>query len=171
MKKLLFLILICFLTSNGVFAQSLGKMTLGCKRADIPISLPSGFDICKINTSNHLKYTTNKGDEYVSIYLDDNIVYKIEMHKRVCYDASEDKFLSLLEEIVMQLYESWGEPYYVGENIYWQFQTSKATFSYTVYTSQSDLDPARFYGSAPYLVTFYQCYADIKLEKKTNLFE
>lgn len=170
MKKFLFLILICFMTCNGVLAQSLGKMTLGCKRTDIPLSLPSDIRICKTSTSNQLTYTSSKGDEYVSFYLNDNIVYKIEMHKFIGFGSDANKIKSKLEEVVMSLYETWGEPSYVGENFYWKFPTSKGTFSYTVSTSQTDLDPLKFSGSSA-LTTFYTCYADIKLEKKTNLFE
>lgn len=170
MKKFLFLILICYMTCNGVFAQSLGKMTLGCKRTDIPLSLPRDFRICKTSTSNQLTYTTSKGNEYVSFYLNDNIVYKIEMHKFIGFGSDANKIKSKLEEVVMSLYETWGEPSYIGENFYWKFPTSKGIFSYSVTTSQTDLDPLKFSGSSA-LTTFYECYADIKLEKKTNLFE
>lgn len=70
----------------------------------------------------------------------------------------------------MNLYETWGEPSYVGENIYWYFYGSKATFNYTVSTSTVDMDPLNLYGSG--ITTYYKCYADIKLEKRTsNLFE
>ena len=170
MKKILFLILICFITSNGIFAQSLGKMTLGCKRTDIPLSLPRDFRTCKTSTSNQLTSTTSKGDEYVKFYLNDDIVYKIEMHKFIGFGSDANKIKGNLEEVVMNLYETWGEPSYVGENFYWKFPTSKGTFSYTVSTSQTDMDPLKFSGSSV-LTTFYECYADIKLEKTTSLFE
>ena len=170
MKKFLFLMLISFLACSGAYAQSLGKMTLGCKRYDIPLSLPSGFNVNKTNIDNQLTYTTSKGDEYVSFYLENNIVYKITMHKFVEYTTNADKVNSKLEELIMNLYETWGEPSYVGENIYWNFSGSKATFSYTVSTSTVDNDPLNLYGSG--LTTYYKCYADIKLEKRTsNLFE
>ena len=81
-KKFLF-ILFCLLTCNGIFAQSLGKMTLGCSRADIQQTLPKSFRVCKANTPNKVTYATNEGDEYVSFYLDNNLVNKIEMHKFV----------------------------------------------------------------------------------------
>lgn len=159
------------MTCNGAFAQSLGKMTLGCKRIDIPLSLPSGFNINTTNTDNELTYTTKKGDERVSFYLENKIVYKIIMHKFVVYTTNANEVTSKLEELVMNLYETWGEPSYVGENIYWNFPTSKATFSYTVSTSTAEMDPLRYSGTSG-LTTFYRCYVDIKLEKRTsNLFE
>lgn len=161
--------MICYMTCNGVFAQSLGKMTLGCHRYDIPTSLPSGFNICKTNTDSQLTYTTSKGNEYVSFYLENKIVYKIIMHKFVEYTSNANEITSKLEELLMNLYETWGEPSYVGENIYWNFPTSKATFSYSVSTSQLP-DPLRYSGHSS--VTTYNCYADIKLEKRSsNLFE
>ena len=170
MKKFLFLMLISFLACSGSYAQSLGKMTLGCHRYDIPTSLPTGFKICKIHTDNQLTYATSKGDENVSFYLENNIVYKITMHKFVEYTTNADEVNSKLEELIMNLYETLGEPSYVGENIYWNFSGSKATFSYTVSTSTADMDPLNLYGSG--LTTYYKCYADIKLEKRTsNLFE
>lgn len=170
MKKFLILMLTCFLACNCAYAQSLGKMTLGCKRYDIPLSLPSGFNVNTTNTDNQLTYTTSRGDEYVSFYLENKIVYKIIMHKFVEYTTNANEITSKLEELLMNLYETWGEPSYVGENIYWNFPSSKATFSYTVSTSTADMDPLRYSGSSR-LTTFYRCYADIKLEKRTNLFE
>ena len=171
MKKVLFLVLVSLLFCNSVFAQSLGKMTLGCKRTDIPFCLPSDFKICKTNTDNLLTYTTSKGDEQVSFYLENKIVYKIIMHKFVDYSSNANKITSKLEELLMNLYETWGEPSYVGENIYWNFPTAKATFSYTVSTSTVEMDPLRYSGTSG-LTTFYRCYADIKLEKRSsNLFE
>ena len=155
---------------NGIFAQSLGKLTLGSKRSDVIYRLPKGFHVCKTRTDNQLTYATDKGDEYVSIYFKDGIVQKISMHKFVEYTTDENELKSKLEELIMNLYETWGEPSYVGENIYWNFPGSKATFSYTVSTSTTDMDPLRYSGSSR-LTTFYRCYADIKLEKKTNLFE
>lgn len=169
MKKILF-ILTCFMVCNGVFAQSLGKMTLGCNRTEIPQSLPRSFDVCRSNAPNKLTYTTSKGDEYVTFYLINNIVNKIEMHKFVGYGSDANKIKSKLEELVMNLYEMWGEPSYIGENIYWNFSASKVTFSYTVSTSTLELDPLRMSGTSG-LTTFYNCYADIKLEKKANFFE
>ncbi len=164
MKKFIFFVLICYMTSNSVFAQSLGRMTLGCTRADIQSSLPKGFNICKTSTSNQLTYSTsNDGSEYVSFYLKDNIVYKIVMHKFMGMATTNKEVDSKLEDVFMNLCESWGEPSYVGENIYWNFSTSKATFSYTVSKSQFQ----GLYG----LETYYTCYADIKLEKRTSLFE
>lgn len=169
MKKFI-LILICSVICSGTFAQSLGRMTLGCTRADISSSLPNGFNICKTNTSNQLTYSTSKGDEYVSFYLNDNIVYKIVMHKYVYFSSNANDIESKLEELFMNLYEMWGEPSYTGENIYWNFPTSKATFSYTVSSKQTEMDPLRLSGTSG-LTTFYTCYADIKLEKRTSLFE
>lgn len=170
--KRFFLLFICCVICNGIFAQSLGKMTLGCKRADIPLSLPRGYNVCKTSTDNQLTYATDKGDEYVSFYLKDGIVCKITMHKFVEYTTNADELKSKLEELIMNLYETWGEPSHVGENIYWNFSNSKATFSYTVSTSTVDMDPLRYSGTSGY-TTFYKCYADIKLEKRTNtsLFE
>lgn len=168
MKKFLFLILICYMTCNGVFAQSLGKMTLGCKRTDIPLSLPSGFNICKTNTSNQLTYTTNNTNEYVSFYLKDNIVDKIVMNKFIAVELNTNNLKSKLEEVIINLYDTWGEPSYVGENIYWKFPTSKATFSYTISTDQL-ADPLGFSGGTS--VTRYKCYAEIKLERTASLFE
>lgn len=163
MKKILF-ILTCFMVCNGVFAQSLGKMTLGCNRTEIPQSLPKGFNICKTNTSNQLTYINSKdGSEFVSFYLNDNIVYKIVMHKFVGIGFSTQEIKSKIEDVFVNLCETWGEPSYVGENIYWQFPTSKATFSYTVAENS-------WYGPHG-IETDYTCYIDIKLEKRTNLFE
>ena len=163
MKKVI-LILICCVVCGGTIAQSLGRMTLGCTRADIPSSLPNGFNICKTNTSNQLTYSTSSdGSEYVSFYLRDNIVYKIVMHKFLGMATSNNEVNSKLEAIFMDLCETWGEPSYVGDNIYWNFSTSKATFSYTVSKSQFQ----GLYG----LETYYTCYADIKLEKRSSLFE
>ena len=159
--KLLFFILVTLISCNSVFAQSLGKMTLGCKRADIPLSLPKGFNVCKTNTSNQLTYG-NSGYDYVSFYLNDNIVTKIEMH-RFLLGFNTTHIESQLEEIFISLCETWGEPSYVGENIYWYFPTSKATFSHTVTTEQ-------FYGPHG-IETQYNGYITIKLEKRTNLFE
>lgn len=170
MRKIIFAILVIFMVCNGVVAQSLGKMTLGCKRADIPLSLPRGFNICKTNTNNQLIYTTNKGDEHISFYLENNIVYKIVMHKFVDDTSNANKLNSKLEELLMNLYGAWGEPSYVGENVYWNFPSSKCTFSYVVSTQTLELDPLRFSGTSG-LTTFYKCYADIKLEKIKNLFE
>ncbi|MBR5241312.1 MAG: hypothetical protein IKW05_05190 [Muribaculaceae bacterium] len=169
MRKFLFIIA-CYMVCNGMFAQSLGKMTLGCNRSEISQSLPSGFNICKTNTNTQVKYTTSKGNEYVTFYLTNNIVNRIEMHKFVAFGSDANHIKSKLEELVMNLYEMWGEASYVGENFYWQFPASKGTFSYTVTTEQTDLDPLRLSGTSG-LTTFYTCYADIKLEKKTNLFE
>ena len=76
MKKILF-ILVCLLACNGIFAQSLGKMTLGCSRADIPQTLPKDFRVCKANAPSKVTYATNKGDEYVSFYLNNDFVVKI----------------------------------------------------------------------------------------------
>lgn len=170
--KRFFLLFICCVICNGIFAQSLGKMTLGCKRTDIPFSLPRGYNVCKTSTDNQLTYATDKGDEYVSFYLKDGIVYKITMHKFVEYATNADELKSKLEELIMNLYETWGEPSHVGENIYWNFPSSKATFSYIVSTSTGDMDPLRLSGTSG-RTTFYKCYADIKLEKRTNtsLFE
>jgi hypothetical protein len=145
-------------------------MTLGCKRTDIPLSLPSNIRICKTSTNNQLTYTSSKGDEYVSFYLNDNIVYKIEMHKFVEFGSDANRVKSKLEELMMNLYEMWGEPSHIGENIYWQFPASKATVSYTVSTSQAEMDPLRLSGSSA-ITTFYRCYADIVLERRANLFE
>lgn len=170
MKKFLFLILICFTTYNVVFAQSLGKMTLGCKRYDIPFSLPSVFNVNTTNTEKQLTYTTKHGNENVSFHLENGIVHKITMHVFVGHTTNANEITSRLEEILMNLYETWGEPSYVGENVYWYFPGSKATFSYTVSTYTVDNDPLNLYGSG--LTTYYKCYADIKLEKRTsNLFE
>lgn len=163
MRKLLF-ILVCYMVCNGVFAQSLGKMTLGCNRSEVAKSLPSGFNICKTNTSNQLTYFKSKdGSEYVSFYLSDNIVYKIVMHKFIGLGASTQQMKSKIEDVFISLCDTWGEPSYIGENIYWQFPASKATFSYNVTSSQ-------FHGLYG-LETQYSCYVDIKLEKRTNLFE
>lgn len=170
MRKIFIIISLCCLVCNGLHAQSLGKMTLGCKRSEIPYNLPTGFSVCKNNSPSQLTYATSKGDEFVSFYLKDYVVYKIEMHKYVGYGSDPNLITSKLEEIIMELYDSWGEPSYVGENIYWQFPGSKATFSYTVSTSQAVMDPLRYSGSYA-VTTFYKCYADIKLEKKGNLFE
>lgn len=170
MKKFLFLMLISFLACSGAYAQSLGKMTLGCKRYDIPLSLPSGFNVNTTNTEKQLTYTTKQGNENVSFHLENGIVHKITMHKFVGHTTNANEITSRLEELLMNLYETWGEPSYVGENIYWNFSGSKATFSYTVSTSTVDMDPLNLYGSG--LTTYYECYADIKLEKRTsNLFE
>lgn len=164
MKKVLLVIMICYMTCNGVFAQSLGKMTLGCKKTDIPLSLPSGFNICKTNTSNQLTYVKRKdGSEYVSFYLSDNIVYKIVMHKFIGMGASTQQMKSKIEDVFISLCDMWGEPSYIGENIYWQFPASKATFSYNVTSDQ-------FYGLYG-IETVYSCDVDIKLEKRTNIFE
>lgn len=168
MKKFLFFILICYMPCNGIFAQSLGKMTLGCKRADIPASLPSGFNICKTNTNNQLTYATNNTNEYVSFYLKDNIVDKIVMNKFIADELNVNNIKSKLEEVILNLYETWGEPSYVGENIYWRFPTSKATFSYTISTDQL-ADPLGFSGSTS--VTRYISYVEIKLEKTSSFFE
>lgn len=169
MKKILF-ILVCHLVCNGIFAQSLGKMTLGCSRADIQQTLPKSFRVCKANTPNKVTYATNEGDEYVSFYLDNNLVNKIEMHKFVEFGSDANRVKSKLEELMLNLYEMWGEPSYIGENIYWQFPASKATVSYTVSTSQAEMDPLRMSGSSA-ITTFYRCYADIVLERKANFFE
>lgn len=168
MKKVLLVIMICYMTCNGVFAQSLGKMTLGCKRTDIPISLPSGFNICKTNTDNQLTYTTKQGNENVSFYLENGIVHRITMHKFIDSGLNLNNIKSKLEEVILSLYETWGEPSYIGENIYWQFPTSRATLTYDVTTSQL-ADPLRYSGQS--YVTTYHCYMDIKLEKRTNIFE
>ena len=169
MRKLLLFILIGFIACNIATAQSLGRMTLGCKRTDIPLSLPKGFNVCKTNTSNQLTYTTDKGNEHVSFYLNNGIVYKIEMHKFIGSGYNPNNFKGGLEEIIMNLYEIWGEPSYIGENIYWQFSTSKATFSHKISSFNMQMrDP---HTGAP-VPTYYTCYADIKLEKRTsNLFE
>ncbi len=169
MKKILFL-LACFMVCNGVFAQSLGKMTLGCNGTEVPQSLPKDFNICKTITSDQLTYTTNDVNEYVTFYLTNNIVNKIEMRKFVGCGTDTNYIESQLEELVMNLYEMWGEPSYIGENVYWNFPASKATFSYTVHTDIIDSDPFRLYGTYG-IVTIYKCYAKIKLEKKANLFE
>lgn len=92
------------------------------------------------------------------------------MHKFVGFGSDANNIKNKLEELVMNLYEMWGEPSYIGENIYWNFSASKAIFSYTVSTSTLELDPLRMSGT-PGLTTFYKCYADIKLEKKANFFE
>ena len=169
MKKFLYFILLCLISCNGAFAQSLGKMTLGCSRIDVVLSLPKGFNICKTNTSNQLTYTTSNGDEYVSFYLNNNnIVYKIVMHKFVGNERNTDNIKSRLEELMMNLCENWGKPSYIGENIYWQFPASKATLIYTISTSYI-ADPLRFSGTSG--ITSYICYADIKLEKRTSMFE
>ena len=88
MKKFLFLMLISFLACSGAYAQSLGKMTLGCKRYDIPLSLPSGFNVNTTNTENQLTYTTKQGNENVSFYLENGVVHKITMHKFI--DSGRD---------------------------------------------------------------------------------
>lgn len=168
MKKVLFIILIFLTTYNGVFAQSLGKMTLGCKRYDIPLSLPSGFNVNTTNTENQLTYTTKQGNENVSFYLENGVVHKITMHKFIDSGMDINRIKSKLEEVILSLYEAWGEPSYIGENIYWQFPTSKATLTYNVSTLQLD-DPLRYSGHSS--VTTYRCYMDIKLEKRTNIFE
>ena len=166
MKKFIFFVLICYMTCNSALAQSLGKMTLGCTKAEIQSSLPSGFNFCKTNTSSQVTYsTTNDGSgysEYVSFYLKDNIVYKILMHKWGLA-FNEHSVNSRLEDVFVSLCETWGEPSYVGENIYWNFSTSKATFSYTVSKEQ-------FYGVHG-IETQYIYHIDIKLEKRTSLFE
>lgn len=168
MKKFLLFILSCFMAYNGAFAQSLGKMTLGCHRYDIPTSLPSGFKICKTSTENLLTYTTSNGDEYVSFYLENGIVYKITMHKFIGKGSDTNGIKSKLEDTIISLYDSWGEPSYIGENIYWHFPSSKATVTYDI-TSTTLADPLRFSGYSS--VTTYYCYMDIRLEKRTNLFE
>lgn len=164
--KLLFFILVTLISCNSVFAQSLGKMKLGCKRSEVTFSLPKGYNICKTNTNNQLTYTTSQGNEYVSFYFDNNIVYKIIMHKYIGGGRDTNEIKSKLEELIMSLYETWGEPTYIGENVYWQYPTAKITFSYnisTLYTpSLSPYEPD---------ITTYFCYADIKLEKRHNLFE
>ena len=169
MKKILF-ILVCLLACNGIFAQSLGKMTLGCSRADIPQTLPKDFRVCKANAPSKVTYATNKGDEYVSFYLNNDFVVKIEMHRFVEFGSDANRVKSKLEELMLNLYEMWGEPSHIGENIYWQFPASKATVSYTVSTSQAVMDPLRMSGSSA-ITTFYRCYADIVLERKANFFE
>lgn len=172
MKKVLILICFC-LIYNVATAQSLGKMTLGCKRTEIPLSLPKGFHKCTKSTNTQLTYSTENGDEYVSFNLNNSIVDKIEMHKFVGLSSDVNEIKSKLEELLFNLYEMWGEPSYVGENIYWQFQGSKATFSYTVSSYQVQLPSSTFiWDNSTYLATNYKCYADIKLEKKSsNLFE
>lgn len=143
-------------------------MTLGCKRYDIPLSLPSGFKICKINTDNQLTYTTSKGNEYVSFYLENGIVHRIIMHKFIGSGSDTNGIKSKLEDTIISLYDSWGKPTYIGENIYWHFPASKATITYDITTSTLN-DPLRMSGYSS--VTYYYCYMDIKLEVKANLFE
>lgn len=160
--------LISFIACSGAYAQSLGKMTLGCKRYDIPLSLPSGFNVNTINTENQLTYTTKQGNENVSFYLENGIVHRITMHKYIDSGLDLNSIKSKLEEVILSLYETWGEPSYIGENIYWQFPSSRATLTYDVSTSQL-ADPLRYSGHSS--VTRYCCYMDIKLEKRTNIFE
>ena len=165
MRKIIFAIFIIFMVCNGVCAQSLGKMTLGCKRADIPLSLPRDFNICKTNTNNQLKYVNSKDEnEYISFYLNNNIVYKIVMHKNLGLTFSSQDIKSKVEDIYVSLCDTWGEPTFVGENIYWQFPTSKGTFSYTVTTDQ-------FYGRYGNIESQYIGNVDIKLEMRSHLFE
>ena len=167
--KRFFLLFICCVICNGIFAQSLGKMTLGCKRSDIPFSLPNGYNVCKTSTDNQLTYTTAQGNEYVSFYLNNGIVHTIIMHKHIGNGSDTNGFKSKLEDTILSLYELWGEPSYIGENIYWHFPTSKATITYEV-TSSTMPDPLMFSGYS--YVTTYHCYMDIKLEKRTrNIFE
>ena len=170
MKKFLYFILLCLISCNDAFAQSLGKMRLGCSRIDVVMNLPKGFNICKTNTNNQLTYATSEGDEYVSFYLTNGIVYKILMHKSIERGFDSSSVKSKLEDTIISLCDSWGKPSYVGENIYWNFPSSKATFSYTISSTQMEMDPLRFSGSSV-IKTFYKCYADIKLEKRTSMFE
>lgn len=163
MKKFLYFILLCLISCNGAFAQSLGRIALGCSRIDVVLNLPKRFNVCKNNTSELLTYTSNGGCEYLSIYFKDNLAHKIVMHKFIGLSSSSSSAKSKLEDVVMDLCQTWGQPSYTGEKIYWLFPSAKATFSHTTTSSQ-------FHG--PYgLETEYSCYVDIILEKRSSLFE
>lgn len=172
MRNFFLLISFIVLACNGLYAQSLGKMSLGCNRRDIPLTLPNGYNRCTTNTNSELTYTTADGNSNVSFHLSDNVVCKIVMHKFVDDYGEIDRIKSKVEELFIELYDMWGEPSYIGENVYWQFEGAKATFTYTIatYQMQVPVNPSDLF-SATYLKTFYRCYADIKLEKKSSSFE
>ena len=174
MKKYLFLIYISILVCYNGHAQSLRGISLGDNRMMGVLNLPDKFSKNTHQTDNYLQYVNpNEPNEYLAIYLKDDRICKISINDVIYIGSDVNYAKRRLEERLIELYEDWGEPSYIGENVYWTFPYAKAEFSYNIITRKVDdianYDP--FYHSYIPKYTQYKCQVRVELEFTADSFD
>ena len=174
MKKYLFLIYISILVCYNGHAQSLRGISLGDNRMMGVLNLPDKFSKNTHQTDNYLQYVNpNEPNEYLAIYLKDDRICKISINDVIYIGSDVNNAKRRLEERLIELYEDWGEPSHIGENVYWTFPYAKAGFSYNIITRKVDdianYDP--FYHSYIPKCTQYKCQVRVELEFTADSFD
>ena len=93
-------------------------------------NLPDRFSKNTHNTNEYLQYINpNEPNEYMAIYFRDDRICKISINELISIGRDVSYAKKRLEERLIELYEEWGEPSHIGENVYWTFPYAKAEFS------------------------------------------
>lgn len=170
MKKYMFLICISIFSLLNVHAQSLEGLILGCDRMNVVLNLPKVYNKNIINTNEQLTYSDG-GFNFIYLSFKDNRLYRIA--KTVEISSRDVNFLkNRLEEILIEQVEEWGEPSYIGENVYWKFPYAKSEFSYNITRHEVEdlLNNDLLTGYTP-TYTKYNCGIHIELEFTADSFD
>ena len=177
MRKLCVAIFCCWVGLINGNAQSLEGLTLGCKRSVAIFNLPQYFNkntVCSTDQVTYINESVSTND-YISLKFKEDQLCKVSIHKCLSSSLVENgigRIERALEKQYMLLIDNWGEPSYVGQNVYWKFPYAKASFSYDIGIREepkySEFDP--WTGTTP-TIKVYLCYVDIELEFTADSFE